>query len=123
MILVVFEKPWQMYNPGEGAGFEDHTAKWLIEQGIARLHPDENTVLDIVVPEKMRNIPVDEMDAEVIDGKVIEILKENNIGTVQDVLVTSIEELVALKRIGMATARKLHAQAELLINNEKEAVL
>ena len=51
-----------------------------------------------------------------IDERVFGVLREANIATAQDILTATVDELVGLKRIGIATARRLHTAAQAAIN-------
>ena len=119
MIRVVFRTSYRMYNAGERAGFDDQEARALVEQGIAKVYEEDAGELDIrPVDERVDPVSLQAVSASdpSIDERVFDVLREANIATAQDILTATVDELVGLKRIGIATARRLLTAAQTAIS-------
>ena len=121
MIRVVFNHGYEMYNPGERAGFSEDKARLLVKRGIAHIYEEDAPKIDVrPAVERVGPIGLDKVSAQdtQINERVFPILTEANIGTAQDLMAATVDELVALPQIGIATAKRLHTAAHQAIQAE-----
>lgn len=112
--VIKFLAGWNQYNPNDVAGFTDDLADRLIADKAAVLYTPSAPPPDVPPEGLPTGTPLRPVLEEArIAKEVIDVLiNEGGIGTVEDLRVMSMDDLLRLPRIGEATARRIMKAVE-----------